>query len=129
MTRDGLYLVERGKVTSAVRNFRFNGHHRDAAKRRVAAPRFAMEAFEMVMPDESGIFTSRSPKFDLLSSASPFIRISFRIEILPNCSGAAYKHSWFAFAINGAILTTTPVEPALWRTWDAPPAMKSWISG
>jgi len=29
MTRDGLYLVENGKVTSAVRNFRFNNQFAD----------------------------------------------------------------------------------------------------
>ena len=54
MTRDGLYLVENGKVTSAVRNFRFNQSLIELLKNVEAmSPAFratAEEAFEMVVP-------------------------------------------------------------------------------
>jgi PmbA protein len=54
MTRDGLFLVEKGKVTSAVRNFRFNQsliellRNVEAMSPSVRAT--AEEAFEMVVP-------------------------------------------------------------------------------
>jgi PmbA protein len=54
MTRDGLYLVEKGKITSAVRNFRFNQsliellQNVDAMS--PASRATAEEAFEMVVP-------------------------------------------------------------------------------
>jgi PmbA protein len=54
MTRDGLFLVEKGKVTSAVRNFRFNQsliellQNVEDMGRPVRAT--AEEAFEMVVP-------------------------------------------------------------------------------
>ena len=54
MTRDGLYLVENGKVTSAVRNFRFNQSLIELLKNveamSPAARATAEEAFEMVVP-------------------------------------------------------------------------------
>jgi len=54
MTRDGLYLVEKGKITNAVRNFRFNQsliellQNVDAMS--PASRATAEEAFEMVVP-------------------------------------------------------------------------------
>ena len=54
MTRDGLFLVENGKVTSAVRNFRFNQSliemlsHVELLGPAVRAT--GEEAFEMVVP-------------------------------------------------------------------------------
>ena len=54
MTRDGLYLVENGKVTNAVRNFRFNQSLIELLKNVEAmSPSLratAEEAFEMVVP-------------------------------------------------------------------------------
>jgi PmbA protein len=54
MTRDGLYLVENGKVTSAVRNFRFNQSLIELLKNveamSPASRATAEEAFEMVVP-------------------------------------------------------------------------------
>ena len=54
MTRDGLFLVENGKVTSAVRNFRFNQSLIELLKNVEAlGPSLrttAEEAFEMVVP-------------------------------------------------------------------------------
>jgi PmbA protein len=54
MTRDGLYLVEKGKVTNAVRNFRFNQSLvellQNVEAMSPAARATAEEAFEMVVP-------------------------------------------------------------------------------
>ena len=54
MTRDGLYLVENGKVTSAVRNFRFNQSLiellRNVEAMSPSSRGTAEEAFEMVVP-------------------------------------------------------------------------------
>jgi predicted Zn-dependent protease len=54
MTRDGLYLVENGKVSSAVRNFRFNQSLiellQNVEAMSPAARATAEEAFEMVVP-------------------------------------------------------------------------------
>jgi len=54
MTRDGLYLVEKGRVTSAVRNFRFNQSLIELLNGVEALGRSerttAEEAFEMVVP-------------------------------------------------------------------------------
>jgi PmbA protein len=54
MTRDGLFLVEKGKVTSAVRNFRFNQSLlealRNAEELGPAVRATGEEAFEMVVP-------------------------------------------------------------------------------
>ena len=54
MTRDGLFLVERGKVTSAVRNFRFNQSLlemlRNVELMGTAVRATGEEAFEMVVP-------------------------------------------------------------------------------
>jgi PmbA protein len=54
MTRDGLFLVENGKVTSAVRNFRFNQSLLEALRNvEMLSPAIRAsgeEAFEMVMP-------------------------------------------------------------------------------
>jgi PmbA protein len=54
MTRDGLFLVERGKVTSAVKNFRFNQSLLDMLKNvemmSPAVRATGEEAFEMVVP-------------------------------------------------------------------------------
>jgi predicted Zn-dependent protease len=54
MTRDGLYLVEKGKVTSAVRNFRFNQSLIEMLRRveqlGPAVRATGEEAFEMVVP-------------------------------------------------------------------------------
>ena len=54
MTRDGLFLVEKGKVTSAVRNFRFNQSLLEALRNvemlGSAVRATGEEAFEMVMP-------------------------------------------------------------------------------
>jgi PmbA protein len=54
MTRDGLFLVEKGKVTSAVRNFRFNQSLLDMLKSvEMMGPAIRAtgeEAFEMVVP-------------------------------------------------------------------------------
>jgi PmbA protein len=54
MTRDGLYLVENGKVTSAVRNFRFNQSLiellQNVEAMSPASRATAEEAFEMVVP-------------------------------------------------------------------------------
>jgi PmbA protein len=54
MTRDGLFLVEKGKVTSAVRNFRFNQSLLDMLKNvemmGPAVRATGEEAFEMVVP-------------------------------------------------------------------------------
>jgi PmbA protein len=54
MTRDGLYLVENGRVTSAVRNFRFNQSLIELLKNveamSPASRATAEEAFEMVVP-------------------------------------------------------------------------------
>jgi PmbA protein len=54
MTRDGLFLVERGKVTSAVRNFRFNQSLlemlRNVELMGPAVRATGEEAFEMVVP-------------------------------------------------------------------------------
>ncbi len=54
MTRDGLFLVEKGKVTSAVRNFRFNQSILEALRNvEMLGPAIRAsgeEAFEMVMP-------------------------------------------------------------------------------
>ena len=54
MTRDGLFLVEKGKVTSAVRNFRFNQSLLEALRNvEMLGPAIRAtgeEAFEMVMP-------------------------------------------------------------------------------
>jgi predicted Zn-dependent protease len=54
MTRDGLYLVEDGKVTSAVRNFRFNQSLiellQNVEAMSPASRATAEEAFEMVVP-------------------------------------------------------------------------------
>jgi predicted Zn-dependent protease len=54
MTRDGLYLIENGKVTSAVRNFRFNQSLIELLKNveamSPASRATAEEAFEMVVP-------------------------------------------------------------------------------
>jgi len=54
MTRDGLFLVEKGKVTTAVRNFRFNQsliellQNVEAMSPAIRAT--VEEAFEMVVP-------------------------------------------------------------------------------
>jgi len=54
MTRDGLFLVENGKVTSAVKNFRFNQSLIDMLKNvelmTPAARTTGEESFEMVVP-------------------------------------------------------------------------------
>jgi PmbA protein len=54
MTRDGLFLVEKGKVTSAVRNFRFNQSILEMLRNVVqlgpAVRATGEEAFEMVVP-------------------------------------------------------------------------------
>jgi PmbA protein len=54
MTRDGLYLVENGKVTNAVRNFRFNQSLiellQNVEAMSPASRATAEEAFEMVVP-------------------------------------------------------------------------------
>jgi PmbA protein len=54
MTRDGLYLVEKGKVTNAVRNFRFNQSLiellQNVEAMSSASRATAEEAFEMVVP-------------------------------------------------------------------------------
>jgi predicted Zn-dependent protease len=54
MTRDGLFLVEKGKVTSAVRNFRFNQSLIEALRNvemlGPAVRATGEEAFEMVVP-------------------------------------------------------------------------------
>jgi predicted Zn-dependent protease len=54
MTRDGLFLVEKGRVTSAVRNFRFNQSLLDMLKNvEMMSPVIRAtgeEAFEMVVP-------------------------------------------------------------------------------
>jgi predicted Zn-dependent protease len=54
MTRDGLFLVEKGKVTTAVRNFRFNQSIlemlRNAEQLGPAVRATGEEAFEMVVP-------------------------------------------------------------------------------
>jgi predicted Zn-dependent protease len=54
MTRDGLFLVEKGKVTSAVKNFRFNQSLLDMLKNvemmGPAVRATGEEAFEMVVP-------------------------------------------------------------------------------
>ena len=54
MTRDGLYLVENGKITSAVRNFRFNQSLIELLKNveamSPASRATAEEAFEMIVP-------------------------------------------------------------------------------
>jgi PmbA protein len=54
MTRDGLFLVEKGKVTSAVRNFRFNQSILESLRNvEMLGPAIRAtgeEAFEMVMP-------------------------------------------------------------------------------
>lgn len=54
MTRDGLFLVEKGKVTSAVKNFRFNQSLLDMLKNAEmmgpAVRATGEEAFEMVVP-------------------------------------------------------------------------------
>jgi PmbA protein len=54
MTRDGLFLVENGKITSAVRNFRFNQSILEALRNvEMLSPAIRAsgeEAFEMVMP-------------------------------------------------------------------------------
>jgi PmbA protein len=54
MTRDGLYLVEKGKVTNAVRNFRFNQSLiellQNVEAMSPASRATAEEAFEMVVP-------------------------------------------------------------------------------
>jgi PmbA protein len=54
MTRDGLFLVENGKVTSAVRNFRFNQSLiellQNVQAMSPASRTTAEEAFEMVVP-------------------------------------------------------------------------------
>ncbi|HEX4645446.1 MAG TPA: metallopeptidase TldD-related protein, partial [Verrucomicrobiae bacterium] len=54
MTRDGLFLVEKGKVTSAVKNFRFNQSLiellQNVGSMSPASRTTAEEAFEMVVP-------------------------------------------------------------------------------
>jgi len=54
MTRDGLFLVERGKLTGAVKNFRFNQSLLDMLKNvEMMSPALRAtgeEAFEMVVP-------------------------------------------------------------------------------
>jgi len=54
MTRDGLVLVEKGRVTSAVKNFRFNQSLLEALRNvemlGPAVRATGEEAFEMVMP-------------------------------------------------------------------------------
>jgi PmbA protein len=54
MTRDGLYLVENGKITSSVRNFRFNQSLiellQNVEAMSPASRATAEEAFEMVVP-------------------------------------------------------------------------------
>jgi predicted Zn-dependent protease len=54
MTRDGLFLVEKGKITSAVRNFRFNQSLLEMLKNvEMMGPAIRAtgeEAFEMVVP-------------------------------------------------------------------------------
>ena len=54
MTRDGLFLVEKGKVTTAVRNFRFNQSLiellQDVQEMGPSVRTTAEEAFEMVVP-------------------------------------------------------------------------------
>ncbi|MBV8514976.1 MAG: hypothetical protein JO260_06720 [Acidobacteria bacterium] len=54
MTRDGLFLVEKGKVASAVKNFRFNQSLLDMLKSvEMMGPAIRAtgeEAFEMVVP-------------------------------------------------------------------------------
>ena len=54
MTRDGLFLVENGKVSSAVRNFRFNQSLiellQNVKEMSPAVRTAAEEAFEMVVP-------------------------------------------------------------------------------
>ena len=54
MTRDGLFLVEKGKVTSAARNFRFNQSLLEALRNvETLGPAIRAtgeEAFEMVIP-------------------------------------------------------------------------------
>jgi predicted Zn-dependent protease len=54
MTRDGLFLVEKGRVTSAVKNFRFNQSLLEALRSvemlGPAVRATGEEAFEMVMP-------------------------------------------------------------------------------
>jgi predicted Zn-dependent protease len=54
MTRDGLFLVENGKVTTAVRNFRFNQSLiellQNVQEMGASVRTTAEEAFEMVVP-------------------------------------------------------------------------------
>jgi len=54
MTRDGLFLVENGKVTTAVRNFRFNQSLiellQNVQEMGTSVRTTAEEAFEMVVP-------------------------------------------------------------------------------
>jgi PmbA protein len=54
MTRDGLFLVEKGKVTAAVRNFRFNQSLiellQNVQEKGASVRTTAEEAFEMVVP-------------------------------------------------------------------------------
>jgi len=54
MTRDGLFLVENGKVTTAVRNFRFNQSLiellQNVQEMGPSVRTTAEEAFEMVVP-------------------------------------------------------------------------------
>lgn len=69
MTRDGLFLVENGKVTSAVRNFRFNQSLiellQNVEEMGFAIRTTAEEAFEMVVPamKVSGFHFTEPTKF------------------------------------------------------------------
>jgi PmbA protein len=69
MTRDGLFLVERGKVTTAVRNFRFNQSLieilQNVQEMGPSVRTTAEEAFEMVVPamKVSGFHFTEPTKF------------------------------------------------------------------
>jgi len=69
MTRDGLFLVEKGKVTTAVRNFRFNQSIlemlRNVGQMSPAVRATGEEAFEMVVPamKVSGFYFSEPTRF------------------------------------------------------------------
>jgi len=69
MTRDGLFLVERGKVTTAARNFRFNQSLieilRNVQEMGPSVRTTAEEAFEMVVPamKVSGFHFTEPTKF------------------------------------------------------------------
>jgi len=69
MTRDGLFLVQAGKVTSAVRNFRFNQSLiellQNVQEMSPSVRATAEEAFEMVVPamKVSGFNFTEATKF------------------------------------------------------------------